>query len=159
MIENELACGFASCLFKNPVITSCIFIRNVFMNAYSHFLFLCDYRKQQAKQLDKVTESTSRPLSDDYALLQPYISSQEQANEYSLSITKSLLQPSMSLPGTKSQVASGGVCSEPQDALSRLVKHTLPLHNETSISPYACFYGHPKQSVKMGWLDKLSPQG
>ncbi|KAF5902497.1 arf-GAP with Rho-GAP domain, ANK repeat and PH domain-containing protein 2, partial [Clarias magur] len=116
-------------------------------------------RKQQAKQLDKVTESTSRPLSDDYALLQPYISSQEQANECSLSIAKFLLQPSLSLPGTKSQVASGGVCSEPQDALSRLVKHTLPLHNETSISPYACFYGHAKQSVKVGWLDKLSPQG
>lgn len=27
------------------------------------------------------------------------------------------------------------------------------------ISPYACFYGAPKQAVKVGWLDKLSPQG
>lgn len=28
------------------------------------------------------------------------------------------------------------------------------------ISPYACFYGAPKHQVlKVGWLDKLSPQG
>lgn len=28
------------------------------------------------------------------------------------------------------------------------------------ISPYACFYGAPKhQTLKVGWLDKLSPQG
>ncbi|XP_014852233.1 PREDICTED: arf-GAP with Rho-GAP domain, ANK repeat and PH domain-containing protein 2 [Poecilia mexicana] len=30
---------------------------------------------------------------------------------------------------------------------------------EPDISPYACFYGAPKQAVKVGWLDKLSPQG
>lgn len=28
------------------------------------------------------------------------------------------------------------------------------------ISPYACFYGAPQlQMLKVGWLDKLSPQG
>ncbi|MCJ8731477.1 hypothetical protein PDJAM_G00200070 [Pangasius djambal] len=111
-------------------------------------------RKQQAKKQEKVTECASRRFSDDYALLQPCIPSQEPANECSLSTPKSLPQP-----GAKSQVDSRGVCSEPLDALSRLVQHTLPLHSESSISPYACFYGRPKQSIKMGWLDKLSPQG
>lgn len=28
-----------------------------------------------------------------------------------------------------------------------------------SITPYACFYGPSVKKVKVGWLDKLSPQG
>lgn len=129
------------------------------MNTYSHFLYSSAYRKQQAEQLEKVTESTSRCRSDDYALLQPCIPSQEPANECSLSTVKSLPQPALPLPRAKSQVDSGGVCSEPLDAVSLLVQHSLPLHSESFISPYACFYGHAKHSEKMGWLDKLSPQG
>lgn len=45
--------------------------------------------------------------------------------------------------------------SEPADALGGAAITTMP-----DISPYACFYGAPKHQVlKMGWLDKLSPQG
>lgn len=132
---------------------------NACMNTYSHFLFPSAYRKQRAKQLEEVTESTNRCLSGDYALLQPCIPSQEPASECSLSTVKSLLQPALPLPGAKSQVDSGGVCSEPLDAVSLLVQHSLPLPSESSISPYACFYERPKHLVKMGWLDKLSPQG
>ncbi|KAI5104366.1 arf-GAP with Rho-GAP domain, ANK repeat and PH domain-containing protein 2, partial [Silurus meridionalis] len=98
-------------------------------------------------------------LSDDYALLQSCIPSQEPVIECSLSTAKSLAQPALQFPGAKSQVDFGGVCSESLDTLSQLVQHTLPVHSESSISPYACFYGQPKQSIKMGWLDKLSPQG
>ncbi|XP_058251060.1 arf-GAP with Rho-GAP domain, ANK repeat and PH domain-containing protein 2 isoform X2 [Hemibagrus wyckioides] len=116
-------------------------------------------RKQQAKQQEKVTESSSKRLSDDYALLQPCGPSQEPAKACSLSTAKSLPQPALPLPGATSQVDSGSVCCEPLDALSRLAQHTLPLHCQSSISPYACFYGRPKQPTKMGWLDKLSPQG
>ncbi|TSL40981.1 Arf-GAP with Rho-GAP domain, ANK repeat and PH domain-containing protein 2 [Bagarius yarrelli] len=116
-------------------------------------------RKQQAKQQEKVTESTSRPLSDDYALLQPCVSSQEPESVCSLRKAKSLPQPAPSQPKATSQVDSSGVCDEPLDALSRLAQHTLPQHSQSSISPYACFYGRPKQPMKMGWLDKLSPQG
>ncbi|XP_017328101.1 arf-GAP with Rho-GAP domain, ANK repeat and PH domain-containing protein 2 isoform X1 [Ictalurus punctatus] len=116
-------------------------------------------RKQQGKQQEKVTESTDRHLCDGYALVQPCISKQGPVKECSLSTAKSLPQSALPLPGAKSQGDSGGVCSEPLDAFSRLVQHTLPLHSELSISPYACFYGRPKHAVKMGWLDKLSPQG
>ncbi|KAK3568028.1 hypothetical protein QTP86_028618 [Hemibagrus guttatus] len=116
-------------------------------------------RKQQAKQQEKVTESSSKRLSDDYALLQSCGPSQEPANACSLRTAKSVPQPAMPLSGATSQVDSGGVSGEPLDALSRLAQHTLPLHCQTSISPYACFYGRPKQPMKMGWLDKLSPQG
>ncbi|KAG7241617.1 hypothetical protein INR49_025537 [Caranx melampygus] len=45
--------------------------------------------------------------------------------------------------------------SEPAEALGGVSGNTLP-----DISPYACFYGAPKRQVlKVGWLDKLSPQG
>lgn len=45
--------------------------------------------------------------------------------------------------------------SEPADAIRVVTKNALP-----DISPYACFYGAPKHQVlKVGWLDKLSPQG
>lgn len=43
------------------------------------------------------------------------------------------------------------VYSEPADS----VANAMP-----DISPYACFYGAPRHQVlKVGWLDKLSPQG
>lgn len=118
-----------------------------------------EYRKQQAKQQKKVSANTRRHFSDDYALLQPCIPSLEPANKCSLGTTKSLPQLAPPLPGARSQVDSGGVCSEPSNALSQLVHHTLPLYKESSISPYACFYRRPKHFIKMGWLDKLSPQG
>lgn len=114
-----------------------------------------EYRKQQGK----VSASTRRHFSDDYALLQPCIPSLEPANKCSLSTTKSLPQLAPQPPGSRLQMDSGGVRSEPSDALSRLVHSTLPLYNESSISPYACYYGCPKRLIKMGWLDKLSPQG
>uniref|UniRef100_A0A672J4M8 ArfGAP with RhoGAP domain, ankyrin repeat and PH domain 2 n=1 Tax=Salarias fasciatus TaxID=181472 RepID=A0A672J4M8_SALFA len=45
--------------------------------------------------------------------------------------------------------------SDPADALGGVAITELP-----DISPYACFYGAPKHPVlKVGWLDKLSPQG
>lgn len=108
-------------------------------------------------QHEKVTVSTSRCHSDDYAVLQPCIPSLEP--DCHISTTKSLPQLAPPLLGAKSQVDSGGVCSKQLDAVPRLVQHTLPVHSETSISPYACYYGGPKQFIKMGWLDKLSPQG
>lgn len=45
--------------------------------------------------------------------------------------------------------------SQHADGLTSIAKREQP-----DISPYACFYGGPKQQVlKVGWLDKLSPQG
>ncbi|MEQ2202760.1 hypothetical protein XENOCAPTIV_014924 [Xenoophorus captivus] len=48
------------------------------------------------------------------------------------------------------------------DLYSQTVKSrgTVTESTQPDISPYACFYGGPKQQVlKVGWLDKLSPQG
>ncbi|XP_047242334.1 arf-GAP with Rho-GAP domain, ANK repeat and PH domain-containing protein 2 isoform X3 [Girardinichthys multiradiatus] len=48
------------------------------------------------------------------------------------------------------------------DLYSETVKSrgTVTESTQPDISPYACFYGGPKQQVlKVGWLDKLSPQG
>ncbi|KAF7659895.1 hypothetical protein LDENG_00291330 [Lucifuga dentata] len=48
--------------------------------------------------------------------------------------------------------------SDRAEALGGLIKNTQPV--KADISPYACFYGAPKQKAfKAGWLDKLSPQG
>lgn len=45
--------------------------------------------------------------------------------------------------------------SQRADVLTSIAKREQP-----DISPYACFYGGPKHQVlKVGWLDKLSPQG
>lgn len=133
-----------------------IYSESICMDTQSHFLFSCEFRKQQAKQQEKVIESTSKRFSDDYALLQPCGSNQEPAKVFSSSTAKL-----HSLPPTRAtlQVDSASVCREQSDALSRLVQHTLPHPSQSSISPYACFYGQPKQPMKMGWLDKLSPQG
>lgn len=47
--------------------------------------------------------------------------------------------------------AESQLYSEPVDSLW----NAMP-----DISPYACFYGAPRhQLLKVGWLDKLSPQG
>ncbi|XP_062849648.1 arf-GAP with Rho-GAP domain, ANK repeat and PH domain-containing protein 2 [Trichomycterus rosablanca] len=97
---------------------------------------------------------------DDYSLLQPCLSSSEPTNENfsnSAKSVKSLPETAPSLTGVDPHI--GGIYSEPSDALSGLVRHTRPIHSETDISPYACFYKHPEDFVKMGWLDKLSPQG
>lgn len=57
-------------------------------------------------------------------------------------------------PVVSEEEASVNMCkvySEPADSVS----NAMP-----DISPYACFYGvSSHQVLKVGWLDKLSPQG
>lgn len=67
--------------------------------------------------------------------------------------------------------AVGSVTSDPKDDSLVMVDCDLysqyadvlmsdPKRVQPDISPYACFYGAPKHQVlKVGWLDKLSPQG
>ncbi|XP_036407457.1 arf-GAP with Rho-GAP domain, ANK repeat and PH domain-containing protein 2 isoform X2 [Megalops cyprinoides] len=49
--------------------------------------------------------------------------------------------------------------SPPTPELYSLVRRATPAQPDHAISPYACFYGPTKTVLKMGWLDKLSPQG
>ncbi|XP_072543701.1 arf-GAP with Rho-GAP domain, ANK repeat and PH domain-containing protein 2 isoform X2 [Salminus brasiliensis] len=129
-------------------------------------------RKQQNKQKLKVTVSrrdvsqqcTNASNDDGYSLIQPCLPSQELASETSSNTSTSLKVSPQTPPLVKPlpqapPPTASAVYSEPLDTLSGLVKHTLPTHTETAISPYACFYRGTKSSVKMGWLDKLSPQG
>lgn len=54
---------------------------------------------------------------------------------------------------------NGDVYTEPLDSLCGLARIELSGEGESSISPYACYYGGPKAALKTGWLDKLSPTG
>ncbi|XP_066537264.1 arf-GAP with Rho-GAP domain, ANK repeat and PH domain-containing protein 2 [Hoplias malabaricus] len=136
-------------------------------------------RKHQAEQKQE-TQSVRRCIGvdDDYSLIQSCLLSQEVASERSSKTDTSLKPISQTPPHAKplpqtpppakhlpqtSQPLSGAqphpnaIYSEPMDIVSGLVKHTLPAQSD--ISPYACFYSGSKSATKMGWLDKLSPQG
>ncbi|XP_017555122.1 arf-GAP with Rho-GAP domain, ANK repeat and PH domain-containing protein 2 isoform X1 [Pygocentrus nattereri] len=152
---------------------------NVFRQEAKEKLKQKKSRKHHTRQKEKVTESINRPdfslqgntvVSDDgYSLIQPSLQSQDVAIESSSNTAMSpkLLpqtQPPAKPPPQNPWPLAGvhhvsAIYSEPVDTLSGLVKRTLPAHSEMTISPYACFYGGPHSSVKMGWLDKLSPQG
>lgn len=66
------------------------------------------------------------------------------------------LGPATSVPEDLSRkMVECELYSEAADPLVDISRTTMP-----DISPYACFYGAPKhQMLKVGWLDKLSPQG
>ncbi|KAL4630187.1 arf-GAP with Rho-GAP domain, ANK repeat and PH domain-containing protein 2 isoform X1 [Arapaima gigas] len=49
--------------------------------------------------------------------------------------------------------------NQEQKPTASQVFRPLPALVEQDISPYACYYSSPKSVLKMGWLDKLSPQG
>ncbi|KAG9274367.1 arf-GAP with Rho-GAP domain, ANK repeat and PH domain-containing protein 2 isoform X1 [Astyanax mexicanus] len=128
-------------------------------------------RKQQTKQKQRVAESrrkfsqqhTAAHNDDGYSMIQSCPPNQEKTSSETSSNPATSLKISLQTPpkltGNQPLVNASDIYSEPLDTLSGLVKHTLPDHSESAISPYACYYGGPKSSVKMGWLDKLSPQG
>lgn len=81
------------------------------------------------------------------------------------------LVPHTGLSSAPDAVAVGSAtCGPKEDALIMVdcdlycpraeVLMSDPKRVQPDISPYACFYGAPKHQVlKVGWLDKLSPQG
>ncbi|XP_064878040.1 arf-GAP with Rho-GAP domain, ANK repeat and PH domain-containing protein 2 isoform X2 [Oncorhynchus nerka] len=139
-------------------------------------------QKKPRKKHGKIKESRNKtqvppPTSmvhnlyeDDYSIVEECTTSWELSNHAWPNAATATPEPllSGSLPGPAlSQVVpmTMVVCdlySEPFDTLGGLVKNTLPVlptDHDDNISPYACFYGAPKTKLKMGWLDKLSPQG
>lgn len=67
---------------------------------------------------------------------------------------------------TPEGLAVAAATSGPKDGSLKIVECELYSEPADSvrampdISPYACFYGSPRHQVlKVGWLDKLSPQG
>ncbi|KAL3046378.1 hypothetical protein OYC64_004396 [Pagothenia borchgrevinki] len=79
----------------------------------------------------------------------------------------SMVSLDQSFPVTPDAPAVGSAASGPEDGPLIMVECDLYADPADAvgnalpdISPYACFYGAPKHQVlKVGWLDKLSPQG
>uniref|UniRef100_A0AAY4AJ01 ArfGAP with RhoGAP domain, ankyrin repeat and PH domain 2 n=1 Tax=Denticeps clupeoides TaxID=299321 RepID=A0AAY4AJ01_9TELE len=97
-----------------------------------------------------------------YSTVQAFSSNLDSTTESSphASWTKSPgPQVQSSLVTSMLPLARSEVHSEPMETIGDLVQNTLPFKKQLDISPYACFYGAPKSTVKTGWLDKLSPQG
>lgn len=101
----------------------------------------------------------SDPYKDEYSTVDECASILPQALlDQSLPVTHDALAVAPAAPGVEDRALIMVECdlySEPTEARGAVSKNALP-----DISPYACFYGAPKNKVlKVGWLDKLSPQG
>eukprot|EP00064_Thunnus_orientalis_P021801 superscaffoldBa00006866_g21969 len=124
-------------------------------------------RRKILKQRDsKEKESPPAPTipdsyKDEYSTVVECASILPQASfDQGFAVTPNALAVGAAASGSVSQGGSlimveCDLYSEPADALRGASINALP-----DISPYACFYGAPKHKVlKVGWLDKLSPQG
>ncbi|XP_028855445.1 arf-GAP with Rho-GAP domain, ANK repeat and PH domain-containing protein 2 isoform X2 [Denticeps clupeoides] len=129
-------------------------------------------RKKDAKQEEERRQSkdpredlfmvSSLVDNEIYSTVQAFSSNLDSTTESSphASWTKSPgPQVQSSLVTSMLPLARSEVHSEPMETIGDLVQNTLPFKKQLDISPYACFYGAPKSTVKTGWLDKLSPQG
>ncbi|KAM9425205.1 arf-GAP with Rho-GAP domain, ANK repeat and PH domain-containing protein 2 isoform 1-T3 [Pholidichthys leucotaenia] len=99
------------------------------------------------------------PYSDDYSTVEECVRILPLASSnQSFAATSDPAAVGPAASGSKDEsliMVDCDLYSEPADALGGVEKSALP-----DISPYACFYGGPKHQVlKVGWLDKLSPQG
>ncbi|TMS02253.1 Arf-GAP with Rho-GAP domain, ANK repeat and PH domain-containing protein 2 [Larimichthys crocea] len=130
-------------------------------------------RKKQRIKIPKRTESKEKEappappapptipdhLEDEYSTLEECAGILPEAGvDQSLAVTPESLAVGPAASGPKDGSLIMVECdlySDPADAVGDVTRNALP-----DISPYACFYGAPKHKVlKVGWLDKLSPQG
>ncbi|KAM3591133.1 uncharacterized protein V6R79_022991 [Siganus canaliculatus] len=122
-------------------------------------------RKDKRQKLRKQEESKDKgppaastipdPYTDEYSTVEECSSVVRPAvGDQPFAVTSE--SPAASGPKEESLImVDCDLYSEPADAVQPGTRNMLP-----DISPYACFYGAPKHKVlKMGWLDKLSPQG
>ncbi|XP_031145759.1 arf-GAP with Rho-GAP domain, ANK repeat and PH domain-containing protein 2 [Sander lucioperca] len=126
-------------------------------------------QKKQRKKMNKRKESMEQRSPPAPPIPDPYKEEYSTVNECASILPRCSLDQSfvVSPEGHAVGLTSSGpkdgsltmvecdLYSEPADAIRVVTKNALP-----DISPYACFYGAPKHQVlKVGWLDKLSPQG
>ncbi|KAK2914147.1 hypothetical protein Q8A67_002546 [Cirrhinus molitorella] len=126
-------------------------------------------RNKQAQTQERAHNNKKQDLSkqhyvcddDDYSTVQECTLSQQLANECSLkhSAPPTLLSNTGPSALAQPQIDVNDIYSMAHDDLQGLLKPNLPSQTEVSISPYACFYGTRNAATKVGWLDKLSPQG
>ncbi|XP_044040959.1 arf-GAP with Rho-GAP domain, ANK repeat and PH domain-containing protein 2 isoform X2 [Siniperca chuatsi] len=121
--------------------------------------------KKQRKKTPKQKESREKGSSPAPTIPDPFKDEYSTVDECASILPRAGLDPSFAV--TSEALAASGpkdgslimvecdLYSDPADALGGVTRNALP-----DISPYACFYGAPKnQMLKVGWLDKLSPQG
>ncbi|XP_029932402.1 arf-GAP with Rho-GAP domain, ANK repeat and PH domain-containing protein 2 isoform X2 [Myripristis murdjan] len=122
--------------------------------------------KHKGREPKKNTSAAPDPYEEDYSTVEECAAIVQRANWDMLKAATLTPEPQTTSLTASGPASQGGamkmvVCdlySEPFDALGGPVRNVLPVTSD--ISPYACFYGPPKQQlIKAGWLDKLSPQG
>ncbi|XP_041820950.1 arf-GAP with Rho-GAP domain, ANK repeat and PH domain-containing protein 2 [Chelmon rostratus] len=124
-------------------------------------------QKKQRKKMPKQKESKEAASPPAPTIPDPYKDEYSTVDECASILPQAGLDQSFAVtPESVGSAASGSkdgslimvecdLYSQPADALGGVTRDALP-----DISPYACFYGAPKHQVlKVGWLDKLSPQG
>uniref|UniRef100_A0A3Q1H731 ArfGAP with RhoGAP domain, ankyrin repeat and PH domain 2 n=1 Tax=Anabas testudineus TaxID=64144 RepID=A0A3Q1H731_ANATE len=103
-------------------------------------------QKQPKERVSPPAPTSSDPYKDEYSTV----------DECASVLPRAILDQTAS--GLKDRgliMVECDLYSAPAEAQGAVGKKALP-----DISPYACFYGAPKNPVlKVGWLDKLSPQG
>uniref|UniRef100_A0A7N8WX46 ArfGAP with RhoGAP domain, ankyrin repeat and PH domain 2 n=1 Tax=Mastacembelus armatus TaxID=205130 RepID=A0A7N8WX46_9TELE len=104
---------------------------------------LCLYRSNTPKQKEPKEKDSPPGLT----IPDPYKDEYSTVDECASIVARTLLDQSFAVTPDACDLYS-----EPAEALSS--------NAMADISPYACFYGAPKNQVlRVGWLDKLSPQG
>ncbi|XP_061565758.1 arf-GAP with Rho-GAP domain, ANK repeat and PH domain-containing protein 2 isoform X2 [Cololabis saira] len=115
--------------------------------------------KMKPREMSQESECPADPYADEYSTLDECAGIlPPDRSEQSSAMTSDAAAVGSSASGPTDESIIMVECdlySEPADALGAVAANALP-----DISPYACFYGAPKHQVlKVGWLDKLSPQG
>ncbi|XP_042367788.1 arf-GAP with Rho-GAP domain, ANK repeat and PH domain-containing protein 2 isoform X2 [Plectropomus leopardus] len=125
--------------------------------------------KKQRKKTPKRKKSKEKKSPSAPSIPDPYTEEYSTVEECASILPRASLD--QSFPVTAEALAVGPAASGPQDG--SLIMVECDLYSESvdalgaattsalpDISPYACFYGPSKHQVlKVGWLDKLSPQG
>lgn len=136
------------------------------LTAINTLCHLCSYRKKTPKQRESKEEDSPPappaipdPYKDEYSTVDECASILPRAildQSFAATPETFAVGPAASGPTDGSMImVECDLYSEPAEALGSVSRNALP-----DISPYACFYGAPKHQVlKVGWLDKLSPQG
>uniref|UniRef100_A0A671W2S8 ArfGAP with RhoGAP domain, ankyrin repeat and PH domain 2 n=1 Tax=Sparus aurata TaxID=8175 RepID=A0A671W2S8_SPAAU len=132
-------------------------------------LFLSCHPYSDRKKSPKQKESKDKvpppaptipdPYTDEYSTVEDCAGILPRASsDQSIAVTPESLAVGAAASGPQDDsliMVDCDLYSEPADALGGVTRNAL-----ADISPYACFYGAPKHQVlKVGWLDKLSPQG
>ncbi|XP_065692863.1 arf-GAP with Rho-GAP domain, ANK repeat and PH domain-containing protein 2 [Patagioenas fasciata] len=125
---------------------------------YSSYKNLCSFNNQEEKTKESARNES---LASENKSLAPEESESESVysvvEQYSLPLKKNKTK----LHSTScSKVQSGDTdCLVSQQVHFRQFGGDQTSTGNESITPYACFYGSSVKKVKVGWLDKLSPQG